>query len=176
MSHRKNKRYNKISKIRRVKIMAKRQMRYEGDEILEKKSRPVEKFDKKLWDLLDDMNETMKIYNGVGLAGVQVGMLRRLFIVDIGDGVTEFINPEIIETSGEQTGLEGCLSFPDQFGEVTRPNYVRVRAQDRFGKVFEKEATELYARAICHENDHLDGHVFKERADRMLTPEEVENY
>ncbi len=156
--------------------MAKREMRYEGDEVLSKKSRPVEKFDEKLWNLLDDMADTMRTYNGVGLAAVQVGILRRVFIVDVGDGITEFINPEIIETRDSQTGLEGCLSFPDQFGEVTRPNIVKVRAFDRFGKLFEKEVSELYARAVCHENDHLDGYVFKDRADRMLTQEEAENY
>ena len=158
--------------------VATRNMRFDGDDILAKTSRPVEVFDKKLWNLLDDMEETMAEHNGVGLAAVQVGVLRRVFIIDIGgeEGVTEFINPEILETAESQTGLEGCLSFPGQWGEVTRPNYVKIRAQDRHGNWFEKEGRELYARAICHEYDHLDGHVFKDRADRMLTEEEVEAY
>ncbi|MEG2073229.1 MAG: peptide deformylase, partial [Angelakisella sp.] len=117
--------------------MAKRNMRYDGDELLRKTSKKVEVFDKKLRTLLDDMAETMAEFNGAGLAAVQVGLLKRLFIVDVGEGVTEFINPEILETSGEQDGAEGCLSFPGEYGMVKRPNHVKVRAQDRFGKWFE---------------------------------------
>ncbi|MEG1942675.1 MAG: peptide deformylase [Angelakisella sp.] len=154
--------------------MAKRNMRYDGDELLRKTSKKVEVFDKKLRTLLDDMAETMAEFNGAGLAAVQVGLLKRLFIVDVGEGVTEFINPEILETSGEQDGPEGCLSFPGEYGMVKRPNHVKVRAQDRFGKWFEAEGDELYARAVCHENDHLDGVVFKDHVSRMLTDEEMD--
>ena len=154
--------------------MAKRIMRQEGDQILRKISRPVEVFDKRLWMLLDDMNETLEFHNGVGLAAVQVGMLRRIFIIDAGDGLCEFINPEMLSAKGEQTGAEGCLSFPDQFGMVTRPNVVRMRAQDRHGKWFEVEGEELFARAMCHENDHLDGKVFKDYVDELLTEEQLE--
>lgn len=154
--------------------MAIRNMRLDGDEILSKKSRRVELFDKKLATLLDDMADTLHNQGGVGLAGVQVGMLRRVFIIDMGEGIIEFVNPEILETSGEQTGPEGCLSFPGEWGLVTRPNYIKARAQDRSGGWFEVEGEELFARAVCHEYDHLDGVVYKERADRMLTQEEME--
>lgn len=154
--------------------MAIRNMRLDGDEILSKKSRRVELFDKKLATLLDDMADTLHNQGGVGLAGVQVGMLRRVFIIDMGEGIIEFVNPEILETSGEQTGPEGCLSFPGEWGLVTRPNYIKARAQDRSGGWFEVEGEELFARAVCHEYDHLEGVVYKERADRMLTQEEME--
>ncbi len=153
--------------------MAIRNMRTEGDEILSKKSRPVEVFDQKLWDLLDDMKETMAEHNGVGLAGVQVGYLRRLFIVDVGDGVVEFINPQILETSGEQFVVEGCLSFPGKWGMARRPAHVKARAQDRNGNWFEIEGDDLMAQAICHEYDHLDGIVFLDRIERRLTEEEL---
>lgn len=126
-----------------------------------------------MWDLLDDMAETMYQAEGVGLAGPQVGMLRRVFVIDVGEGILEFINPEILETSGTQNGAEGCLSFPGEYGMVERPNFVRVKAQDRNGNWFEMEGEELFARAVCHENDHLDGIVFKDRMSRILTEEEL---
>jgi peptide deformylase len=143
------------------------------DKTLHKKCRPVTDFNKKLWDLLDDMAQTMYEAEGVGLAGPQVGFLRRVFVVDIGDGIMEFVNPEILETSGEQDGSEGCLSFPGEYAMVKRPNYVKVKAQDRHGEVFVTEGEEFLARAICHENDHLNGVVFKDRMYRMLSPDEL---
>ena len=155
--------------------MAIRNMRLEGDDILRKKSRPVEKFDRRLWELLDDMADTLAQQNGAGLAGVQVGVLRRVFLVDAGEGPVEFINPEILATSGSQRVLEGCLSFPGQWGMITRPNQVRIRAQDRRGRWFELEGEGLMAQAMLHENGHLDGLAFKD--DPTFTPlseEEVE--
>ena len=141
--------------------------------MLHKKCRPVTDFNQKLWDLLDDMAETMYKAEGVGLAGPQVGMLRRVFVIDVGDGILEFINPEILETAGEQNGAEGCLSFPGEYGLVERPNYVKVRAQNRNGEWFEMEGEALFARAVCHENDHLDGVVFKDRMSRLLREDEL---
>ena len=155
--------------------MAIRNMRTEGDDILRKKSRPVEKFDRRLWELLDDMADTLAQQNGAGLAGVQVGVLRRVFLVDAGEGPVEFINPEILATSGSQRVLEGCLSYPGQWGMITRPNQVRIRAQDRRGRWFELEGEGLMAQAMLHENGHLDGLAFKD--DPTFTPlseEEVE--
>ncbi len=157
--------------------MALRNIVKDGDAILGKKCRPVERFDKKLHTLLDDMAETMHQANGVGLAAPQVGMLRRVAVVDISpekDGVIELVNPKIIAYSGEQEGNEGCLSFPGQWGIVKRPLYVKVKAQDRFGEEFTVEGEELLARAFCHEIDHLNGVVFKEVAERMLTKKEIE--
>ena len=153
--------------------MAIRNIVKDGDSILLKKCRPVEKFNEKLWILLEDMADTMHDANGVGLAGPQVGLLRRVVVVDVGDGVIELVNPKIVVLSGEQDGAEGCLSFPGEYGMVKRPNYVKVRAQDRFGNFFEMEGRELLARAFCHELDHLDGVVFKSRASRMLGPDEL---
>lgn len=138
------------------------------DPMLRKVCRPVEKFDEKLHTLLDDMAETMYEANGVGLAGPQVGILRRVVIVDVGDGVIELINPVILETTGEQTESEGCLSYPGEYGMVTRPNWVRVQAFDRFGECYEAEGEGLLARAFCHEVDHLDGKIFKDIASEML--------
>ena len=146
----------------------------EGDDILNKKCRPVQKFDKKLAILLEDMAETMRNANGVGLAAPQVGILRRVVVIDIGEGLIELVNPKIIAFSGEQEGSEGCLSFPGQWGIVKRPNYVKVKAQDRNGEEFTIEGKELLARAFCHELDHLDGVVFKSVCERMLRPEEIE--
>ncbi len=154
--------------------MARLNMRLEGDEILRKVSKPVTEFDGKLGQLIDDMAETMEEQDGAGLAAVQVGKLRRLFLVDAGEGPKEFINPEILETSGTQTGIEGCLSFPGQWGMVTRPNYVKIKAQDRFGSWFEYEGEGLCARALVHENDHLNGIVFTDGDCRMLSDEEVD--
>ena len=146
-----------------------------GDEVLNKKCRPVEKFDHKLAVLLKDMADTLHEADGVGLAAPQVGILRRVVIIDVGDGLIELINPEIIETSEEmQDGAEGCLSNPGQYGLVKRPMRVKVRAQDRHGKWFEKEGEELLARAFCHELDHLEGVLFTSRVSRMLSPEELE--
>ena len=154
--------------------MATRNIVKDGDPILKKKCRPVEKFDKKLAILLDDMAETMHQANGVGLAAPQVGMLRRVVVIDVGEGVIELVNPKIVAYSGEQEGVEGCLSFPGEWGLAKRPNYVKVRAQDRNGDEFEIDGEELLARAFCHEIDHLNGVVFKDVADRMLTPAEIE--
>lgn len=146
-----------------------------GDSVLTKVCRPVVNFDRRLHILLDDMAQTLEAANGVGLAAPQVGILRRAVLVDTGDhGVLELINPEIIEQSGEQTGLEGCLSVPGQYGVVTRPNVVKVRAQDRFGQWFEAEGEGLTARCMCHELAHLDGQLYTEVADRMLTQEELD--
>ena len=147
-----------------------------GDSVLNKSCRPVTKFDKRLHTLLDDMADTLDEAQGAGLAAPQVGVLRRVVLVDTGDesGYLELINPEIIETSGEQTGLEGCLSVPGKWGIVTRPAYVKVRAQDRYGEWFEAEGEEIVARCFCHEVAHLDGRLYTEVAEKMLTPEELE--
>ena len=156
--------------------MALRNIVKDGDPILEKRCRPVEKFDAKLHTLLDDMAETMHHANGVGLAAPQVGMLRRVVVIDISpeqNEVLELVNPKIIAFSGEQEGNEGCLSFPGQWGIVKRPEYVKVKAQNRFGEEFEAEGKGLLARAFCHEIDHLNGIVFKEVAERMLTKKEI---
>ena len=134
-----------------------------GDDVLRKTSRPVVKFDEKLWQLLDDMKETMEKADGVGLAAVQVGVLRRAIVIDVGDGLIELINPEIIETSGEEISPEGCLSIPGVVGTVNRPYKVTVKAQDRFGKEYTATGEGLLARAFCHEIDHLDGILFKDK-------------
>ena len=145
-----------------------------GDSILTKKCRTVEKIDGRILTLLDDMAETLEKAGGVGLAAPQVGVLRRVVIIDVGDknGLMEFINPEIISSSGKQTDAEGCLSYPGKFGEVTRPNVVTVRAADRDGNVREITGEGLLARAICHECDHLDGKMFMELVTRWLDDEE----
>ena len=140
---------------------------------LHKVCRPVEKFDWRLHKLLDDMKETLAEANGVGLAAPQVGILRRVVLVDTGDEILELINPEMLETSGEQTGIEGCLSVPGKYGIVTRPMIAKVRAQDRDGNWFEAEGEELIARCFCHELDHLDGIVYTEVMERYLTDEEL---
>lgn len=145
-----------------------------GDSVLNKVCRPVTKFDKRLHMLLDDMAETLEEANGVGLAAPQVGVLRRVVLVDTGDEILELINPEIIHSEGEQTGVEGCLSVPGKYGIVTRPNFVTVRAQDRNGDWFEAQGEELIARCFCHELAHLDGHLYTELAERMLTAEELD--
>lgn len=144
-----------------------------GDEVLRKTSRPVVKFDEKLWQLLDDMKDTMDKAEGVGLAAVQVGVLRRAIVIDVGDGLMELINPEIIEVSGEQEGQEGCLSLPGRFGIVKRPNYVKLRAQNRKGQWKLYEGTELKARAFCHEIDHLDGNLYIDIESKELTAEDI---
>lgn len=153
--------------------MAIRNIVVEGDEVLLKKSRRVEKFDERLHKLLDDMAETLHYAQGVGLAAPQVGVLRRIFVIECEEGnLVEFINPEIMETSGEQYEVEGCLSVPGLYGYVTRPAYVKMKAQDRNGNWFEYEGTELTARAMCHENDHLNGHLFTEFAKEYYEPQE----
>ncbi len=154
--------------------MAIRNVVKEGDSVLTKKCRPVEKFDAKLAELLDDMADTMHKYNGVGLAAPQVGMLRRVVVIDVGEGVIELVNPRIIAFSGEQESVEGCLSCPGEWGITKRPDYVKVRAQDRNGEEFESEGRELLAKAFCHEIDHLNGIIFKQKVERMLTPKEIE--
>ena len=140
---------------------------------LHKVCRPVEKFDGKLHKLLDDMKETLLDVNGVGLAAPQVGILRRVVVIDLGDEMLELVNPELLETSGEQEGAEGCLSVPGNNGLVKRPNFAKVRAQDRNGEWFEAEGEELIARCFCHELDHLDGIVYTEVMERYLTDEEL---
>ena len=140
---------------------------------LHKVCRPVERFDGKLHKLLDDMVETMLDAHGVGLAAPQVGILRRVVIVDTGEEILELVNPTLLETHGEQVGAEGCLSVPGKYGLVKRPMVAKVRAQDRNGEWFEAEGEELIARCFCHELDHLDGIVYTEIMDRFLTDEEL---
>ena len=145
--------------------MAYRMIRTEEDPVLAKVSRPVVSFDAKLHLLLQDMKDTMRKADGVGLAAVQIGILRRVVIMDVGDehGLVEAINGEIIETRGEQNEIEGCLSLPNKSGITSRPMYVKFRAQDRYGNWFEAEGEGLFARCVCHEFDHLDGIVFTKK-------------
>lgn len=157
--------------------MATRKIVIQGDELLTKKCRPVTEFNPRLHQLLDDMTDTLEEAQGAGLAAPQVGILRRaVLVIDDDDKVMELINPEILLQEGEQTGPEGCLSVPGKFGMVTRPNHVRVRAQDRYGNWFEAEGEGLVARCFCHEIEHLDGHLYTEHIDRFLTDEELEAY
>ncbi|MFZ2538631.1 MAG: peptide deformylase, partial [Oscillospiraceae bacterium] len=144
--------------------MGKRNIVLETDATLRKKSRDVTEFNEKLWQLLDDMAETMYSADGVGLAAVQVGVLRRVVLVDTGDNLYEVINPIFIEQSGEQTGVEGCLSSPEEYGDVSRPMHVIVKAFDRNGREYQIEGEGLLARALCHEIDHLNGILFKDLA------------
>lgn len=157
--------------------MALRKIVVQGEECLTKVCRPVTEFNPHLHQLLDDMLETLEDANGAGLAAPQVGVLRRVCVVldEDSEEYIELVNPEIVAQSGEQTGLEGCLSVPGKWGIVTRPNRVRVRAQDRDGDWFEAEAEGLTARAFCHEIEHLDGHMYYEKAEgRLLTEDEVD--
>lgn len=150
-----------------------RQILTDPDPVLYKKCHPVTKFDKRLASLLEDMAQTMLVANGVGLAGPQIGMVRRVCVVldtNNNDRIIELVNPEVIATEGSQTGSEGCLSFPDKFGIVTRPNVVTVRAQDRNGEWFTITGQGLTARAFLHEIDHLDGHVFTEKVSKFIEP------
>ncbi len=140
---------------------------------LHKTCRPVENFDKKLHTLLDDMRETLIESGGVGLAAPQVGILRRVVLVDTGEEILELVNPELVETDGEQEGAEGCLSVPGKYGLVKRPYFAKVRAQDRNGDFYEAEGEELIARCFCHELDHLDGIIYTEVMERYLTEEEL---
>ena len=152
--------------------MALRNILKYGDPARRKICRPVTEFDEKLAQLLDDLGETLHHTDGVGLAAPQVGVLRRVFIMDFGDGIIEAVNPEIVSTKGMQEGPEGCLSFPGEYGIVRRPQKAKLKAQDRHGKWFTLTGEDLVARCICHENDHLDGIVFKQHVIRMLGPDE----
>jgi peptide deformylase len=143
--------------------MALRTIRFQGDPVLTKQCKEITKVTEKIRTLIDDMLETMYEANGVGLAAPQVGILKRVVVMDCGEGAIVMINPEILETSGEQTGDEGCLSLPGKAGQVTRPNYVRARFMNEDMEECEIEATELLARCICHEVDHLDGHMYTEK-------------
>ena len=160
--------------------MARRNILTKGEPRLNKKCREITTFDKRLHDLLDDMRQTLLEADGVGLAAPQVGILRRAVLVietnvpdDSDEYIIELINPEVIDSDGEQTGSEGCLSVPGEFGIVKRPMNVTVRAQDRFGNYFEVSGTGLTARCFCHEIDHLDGILFTEKAERMLSEDEI---
>ena len=158
--------------------MAVRPIIYDPDPILYKKCHPVTKFDKKLGNILTDMTQTMMHANGVGLAGPQIGYMRRVCVVlDTldNDKIIEMVNPEVVETEGEQTGSEGCLSFPNKFGMVTRPRIVTVRSQDRNGEWFTVQSHDLTARAFLHEIDHLDGHVFTEKVTEYINMDEEED-
>lgn len=141
---------------------------------LHKVCKPVTNFDSKLHKLLDDMRETLIDSGGVGLAAPQIGILRRVVVVDTGEEIVELVNPVMLETDGEQEGPEGCLSVPGKYGIVKRPYYAKVRAQDRDGNWFEAEGEELIGRCFCHELDHLDGIVYTEVMERFLTDEELE--
>ena len=153
--------------------MGLRKILTDKDPALHKTCKPVTNFDAKLHKLLDDMRETLLDSGGVGLAAPQIGILRRVVIVDTGEGILELINPVMLETDGEQTGPEGCLSVPGRYGLVTRPYYAKVRAQDRYGEWFEAEGEELIGRCFCHELDHLDGIIYTEKMERYLTEEEL---
>ena len=148
--------------------MALRKIRLQGDEVLAKVSRPVEKMTPRIHDLIGDMLETMYDAMGVGLAAPQVGILKRIVVIDVGEGPIVLINPEILETSGEQTGQEGCLSVPNKVGIVTRPNYAKVKAYDENMQEYIIEGTELLARCLCHEIDHLDGVMYVDKATEMM--------
>ncbi|MBR2735936.1 MAG: peptide deformylase [Firmicutes bacterium] len=149
--------------------MALRKIVKVGDEILRKKCRPVPEVNDRIRELIDDMFETLYDAQGVGLAAPQVGVMRRLFVVDLGDGSGQkvLINPEIVETRGEEDGEEGCLSVPDRVGRIVRPAYVKIRGLGRDGEEVEYEAEGLLARAFCHEYDHLDGILYVDKADEM---------
>lgn len=154
--------------------MGLRKILTDKDPALHKVCKPVVSFDRKLHKLLDDMTETMLDANGVGLAAPQVGILRRVVVVDTGDdGILELVNPTLLETDGEQEGAEGCLSVPGKYGLVKRPYYAKVRAQDRDGNWFEAEGEELIGRCFCHEYDHLDGILYTQVMERYLTDEEL---
>ena len=155
--------------------MALRNILTDNDPALFKKCRPVTNFDQRLWDLIDDLKETLADANGAGLAAPQVGILRRVVIVvDDQENMLELVNPEILSQEGEQTGFEGCLSVPGLWGRVTRPMKVKVRAQDRNGAFFEVEGEGITARCFCHETEHLDGHLFTEHTDRLYNNEELD--
>ena len=148
--------------------MALRTIRVQGDSVLTKKSRTVDKMTPRIGELITDMLDTMYEAMGVGLAAPQGGILKRIVVIDVGEGPIVLINPEIIETSGEQTGEEGCLSVPGKWGIVTRPNYVKVRALNEEMEEFEIEGEGLLARAFCHEIDHLSGHLYVDKVEDGL--------
>ena len=154
--------------------MGLRKILTDKDPALHKVCKPVEKFDWRLHKLLDDMRDTLIESNGVGLAAPQVGILRRVVLVDTGEEILELVNPVMLETDGEDVGPEGCLSVPGKYGLVKRPYYAKVRAQDRFGDWYEADGEELIARCFCHELDHLDGIVYTEVMERFLTEEELQ--
>ena len=154
--------------------MGLRKILTDAEPALHKTCRPVESFDSKLHNLLEDMQETLIDSGGVGLAAPQVGILRRVVLVDTGEEILELINPTLVETDGEQEGPEGCLSVPGKYGWVKRPYYAKVRAQDRDGNWYEAEGEELIARCFCHELDHLDGIIYTQVMDRFLTDRELE--
>ena len=155
--------------------MSIREILTDQDPVLHKKCHPVTKFDQKLADLLDDMRDTLADAQGAGLAAPQIGILRRaVVVVDENEKMLELVNPQLIHQEGEVNGLEGCLSVPGRFGLVKRPNYVKVEAQDRHGDWYEYEGEELIARCFCHELEHLDGHLYTEKAYKMLTEEEYQ--
>lgn len=149
-----------------------------GEDVLEKHCRKVEKFDDRLHQLIDDMRDTLIESGGVGLAAPQVGILRRVvLVIDIykdPEEVIELVNPEVIETRGEHQMVEGCLSLPGVFGYVTRPEWAKIRAQDRNGNWFEREGENVVAQCFCHETEHLDGHLFTEKVTEYIDPEEME--
>ena len=153
--------------------MALRKILTDKDPALHKICKPVTAFDAKLHKLLDDMHETLIDSQGVGLAAPQIGILRRVVLVDTGEEVLELVNPEILEVDGEQIGAEGCLSVPGKYGLVKRPYWAKVRAQDRFGNWYEAEGEELTARCFCHELDHLDGIIYTQVMERYLTEDEL---
>ncbi len=155
--------------------MAKLKIVKKGDDTLRKRCREVEEITPRILTLLDDMVETMRAANGVGLAAPQVGILRRIVVVEVEDGeVYELINPKIIAFSGEQEGVEGCLSVPGEWGIVKRPMHVTVRAMNRHGQIVDYTGSELLARCFCHELDHLDGKLYIDKAERMLSPDELD--
>ena len=156
--------------------MALRKILTDKEPALHKTCKPVTAFDKKLHTLLDDMRETLIDSGGVGLAAPQVGILRRVVLVDTGEEILELVNPEMLSTDGEQEGPEGCLSVPGKYGLVKRPYYANVRAQDRDGNWFEVQGEELIARCFCHELDHLDGILYTQQMERFLTDKELEQY
>ena len=151
--------------------MAIRNVVTKEDDVLRKKCRQVEKFDERLWELLDDMAETMYQNDGVGLAAPQVGILRRIVVIDTGEGLIELVNPVIIASSGKQEEYEGCLSCPGEYGIVKRPKKVTVKAQNRHGEFFTKDGEDLLARAFCHEIDHLEGILFLDLAEKIVEEE-----
>ena len=155
--------------------MSVREIVVAGDPVLNKRCHPVTKFDEKLGCLLDDLKETLAKANGLGLAAPQIGILRRVTVVVTEDGkMLELVNPEILESKGEQNGLEGCLSVPGKWGYVKRPSWVKIKAQDRNGNWFEREGEDITARCYCHEFEHLDGHLYVEHVDKLYTNEDLD--
>ncbi|MBQ8171074.1 MAG: peptide deformylase [Oscillospiraceae bacterium] len=153
--------------------MAKREIVKFGEDVLRQKCEEVTEFNEELWELLDDMYDTMMEANGVGLAAPQVGVLKRVVVIDVDDdnGTIELINPVITRMTGKQNGTEGCLSYPNKYGYVQRPNKVRVKALNRYGKPVEYRGTELLARAFCHEIDHLNGILFSDKVTEWVEEE-----